>query len=99
VHLDRANLTGVNLNKADLRDAVLAQAKLIDADLSEADLRGANFADATVRDASFGGARYDARTVWPEHMREPQCREAAGCEVPYHAAAASSPPSVRFASP
>jgi uncharacterized protein YjbI with pentapeptide repeats len=51
-----ANLAGIDLNKADL-----GMANLIWADLSEASLIMADLSSADLR-----GAKYNAKTMWPE---------------------------------
>lgn len=78
-NLREARLQEAQLKGADLREADLEEADLGHADLAGADLRGADLRDAvpclltTVdgveipgTDDNFDGARYDARTRWPD---------------------------------
>lgn len=75
VNLYEANLIDAVLCRAELSNANLTKAWLLGADLSNATLVGANLGGAHLHGACLDGAnltdaRFDADTVWPEHLPE-----------------------------
>lgn len=58
-------LNDTDLSRADLRNTNFSRADLSGTKLRKADLSGANLRTADLTMAMFGGAKHNAKTIWP----------------------------------